>query len=101
MTGESGSEWRADYGVFADQRTSLVFILSTSAPGWRGRMSARVFAACSDLANGSDRGPSLVSLLDDTRGVEWREEDVALLQGVSRVAWWSRSDELERILTAA
>ena len=99
-TGESGRQWTMDYRIVAEDRASLVFLLSTGSQSWARRMSERVFTACSDLNDllARERNTAFVSLFDDTTGA-WRDEDFALVEGVSRVATWSQRDEFERILT--
>ena len=42
-------------------------------------------------------GPTFISLIDDTTRA-WRDEDFNLLKQQSNVAFWSRKDELERLL---
>ena len=98
--GRSGRVWTVDYQVVADSNTSLVFLLSTGAQSWARRLSERIVAECTDLSHLALGSPntSFVALFDDTADV-WREEDFALVEGVSRIAIWSRPDEFERILT--
>ena len=98
--GRSGRVWTVDYQIVADSKTSLVFLLSTGTQSWARRLSERVVAECTDLSHLTVSHPStsFVSLFDDTTNV-WREEDFALVEGVSRIAIWSRRDEFERILT--
>ena len=98
--GRSGRDWTADFRIVAEQRASLLFLLSTGTPAWARRMTERVFAACSDLSHLTrhEQDTAFVSLFDDTTGV-WGEEDIALVESVSRVAIWSNRDEFERILT--
>ena len=99
--GRSGRGWMVDYQVVAGAHMSLVFVLSSGSRAAARRVSELVFAACSDLSHlvVRERDAALVSLFDDTTDV-WRDEDLALAQGVSRVATWSQHDEFERILTS-
>ena len=98
-TGRSGRDWTIDYQTHTDERTSLVFLLSTSTRGAVHRVSEHVLASCVDLNHLKIEQPNLgfVSLFDDTSDV-WREEDFALVEDHSEIALWSRPDQLELLL---
>ena len=100
--GRSGRNWTVDYQTYADNRTSLVFLLSTGSRRVTRRIAERVLAGCIDLNHLKDSQPhlSFVSLFDDTEDV-WRKEDFSLVGQHSEVARWSRPDEFERLLLAA
>ena len=99
--GQSRRDWTLDYRISTAQRTSLVFLLSTSSRGYSRRIVEHVVAGCVDLnyLRVSQPKLALVSLFDDTSDV-WREEDFGLVERNSEVDLWSRPDEFERILTA-
>ena len=102
--GRSGREWTIDFQTFSNgrvhaERTSLLFLLSTGSRGAARRVTEHVMAGCVDLSHLQirERGPTLISLFDDTVDV-WKEEDFRLVSQLSEVAMWSRPDELELIL---
>ncbi len=98
--GRSGRAWTVDYRVVAEAKTSLVFLLNTVSQDWARRMSERVVAVCTDLSYmvSRDHTVAFVSLFNDKVDV-WRDEDFALVQPFSRIATWSKPNELEAILT--
>ena len=100
--GRSGRNWTVDYQTYADNRMSLVFLLSTGSRRVTRRIAERVLAGCIDLNHLKDGQPhlSFVSLFDDTENV-WRKEDFSLVEQHSKVARWSQPDEFERLLLAA
>lgn len=97
--GRSMRPWNIDFETYTDNRTSLVFLLSTGARGAVRRITDHVFTGCSDLSHLKVAQPSLtfVSLFDDTVDV-WRPEDFNLVEVNSEIARWSRPDEFERLL---
>ena len=99
--GGSGSTWTLDYRTRTESRTSLVFLLSTATRSAARRVSAHVASGWIDLSHlKAQSETAFVSLFDDTNDV-WRGEDFRVLGELSEVAFWSRPDELERILRAA
>ena len=100
--GRSGRNWKVDYQTYTDNRTSLIFLLSTSSRKVTRRIAERILAGCIDLNHLKDGQPhlSFVSLFDDTEDV-WRKEDFSLVEQHSKVARWSQPDEFERLLLAA
>jgi hypothetical protein len=101
QSGRSGQNWTIDFRTLTDERTSLVFLLSTGSRGATRRIAERVLAGWVDLSHLRASQPSLafVSLFDDTEDV-WQQEDFSLVEDHSEVARWSRLDEFERILMA-
>ena len=99
--GRSRRDWSIDFQIFTDQRTSMVFLLSTGSRGAVRRITDHVVAGCMDLNHLKEHQPRLVfvSLFDDTQDV-WRDEDFDLVEQLSIVARWSRPDVFERILTS-
>ena len=91
--------WNVDFETYTDNRTSLVFLLSTGSRGAVHRLTEHVFAGCGDLNHLKIDQPSLtfISLFDDTEDV-WRPEDFSLVEVNSEIALWSRPDEFERLL---
>ena len=99
--GRSTQNWTIDFETHTDNRTSLVFLLSTGARGTVRRLAEHVLAGCVDLSHLKTSQPSLVfvSLFDDTEDV-WRPEDFSLVDEHSEIARWSRPDEFESLLRA-
>lgn len=99
--GRSMQNWTIDFETYTDNRTSLVFLLSTGSRGTVRRLAEHVLAGCVDLSHLKADLPILtfVSLFDDTEDV-WRPEDFNLVDEHSEVAWWSRPDEFENLLRA-
>ena len=102
LNGRSGRHWVVDYQTRTNDRTSLIFLLSTGSSGAARGITEHVLAGCVDLNYLKTSQPHLgvISLFDDTEDV-WREEDFRLVEQHSEIALWSRPDELERILMAA
>ena len=106
-TGRSGQKWMIDYRTITTDRISLVFLLSTGSKAAGRRIAEHVLAGCVDLAYLQDSSKqldepklSLISLFDDSEDL-WREKDFRLVEQHSKVAYWSRQDEFERVLTGA
>ena len=101
-TGRSGREWTVDFQTRTDQRTSIVFLLSTGSRSAARRITEPVVAGCVDLSHLRETHPqlTLVSLFDDTQDL-WRSEDFQLLEQQSEVALWSSPERFERLLLAA
>lgn len=99
--GRSTRTWTVDFMTYPDDRTSLIFLLSTGSRGAVRRLAEHVLAGCVDLSHlkTTQQGLSFVSLFDDTEDV-WRAEDFNLVSEQSEIARWSRPDELERLLRA-
>lgn len=99
--GRSAQNWTIDFETYTDNRTSLVFLLSTGSRGTVRRLAEHVLAGCVDLNHLKMNQSSLafVSLFDDTEDV-WRPEDFTLVDEYSEIARWSRPDEFESLLRA-
>ena len=99
--GRSTRPWTVDFETHTDNRTSLIFLLSTGTRGAVRRLVEHVLAGCVDLNHlkTTQQGLFFVSLFDDTEDV-WRAEDFSLVDGHSEIAHWSRPDEFERLLRA-
>ena len=95
--GRSGREWNIDYRTHVNDKTSLVFLLSTGARATATRITEHVLAGCIDLSRFDSPKPQLVSVFDDTQDV-WREEDIKLVEEGSKIAYWSRPDKFEQVL---
>ena len=100
--GRSGRTWSVDYRTRTEERTALVFLLSTGSRGASRRIVEHVLAGCLDLSHltAGRHDLAFVSLFDDTNDV-WREEDFNLVEQQSEIARWSRPEQFERILHAA
>ena len=96
--GRSGREWNIDYKTFVNDQTSLVFLLSTGSRATVPRITEHVLASCVDLSHSEFPKPQFVSVFDDTQDV-WREEDFKLVEEGSKIAYWSRPDKFEQMLT--
>ena len=99
--GRSARDWTINFETQTDNRTSLIFLLSTGSRGAVRRITEHVLAGCVDLSHLRARQPNLafVSLFDDTVDV-WRPEDFQFVEEHSEIARWSAPDEFERLLTA-
>ena len=99
--GRSTQNWTIDFETYTDNRTSLVFLLSTGSRGTVRRLAEHVLAGCVDLSHlkVNQSGLAFVSLFDDTEDV-WRPEDFNLVDELSEIARWSRPDEFESLLRA-
>ena len=97
--GRSTRNWAVDFETRTDNRTSLVFLLSTGTRGAVRRLAEHVLAGCVDLNHLKANQPDLafVSLFDDTEDV-WSPEDFSLVNEYSEIARWSRPDEFESLL---
>ena len=99
--GRSMRTWNVDFETYTDNRTSLVFLLSTGTRGAVLRVTEHVVTRCVDLSHlkNGQSAPTFVSLFDDTEDV-WRPEDFNLVEVHSEIARWSRPDEFESLLRA-
>lgn len=102
LRGRSGHFWTPDFHVRAEEKSSLVYVLSTGSRAAARGIAINVLAAWYDLSQHAvGREPlSFVSLFDDTVDI-WSNEDYGLLEPISAVARWSRPDEFERLLKEA
>ena len=100
--GRSAREWTVNFETQTDNRTSLIFLLSTGSRGAVRRITEHVLAACVDLSHlrTGQRNLAFVSLFDDMVDV-WRPEDFQLVEEHSEIARWSVPDELEQMLTTS
>ncbi len=100
--GRSGRQWTIDFQTVTPNRSSLIFLLSTGSRSGARRIAEHVLAGCTDLSHlrAEPNGFLFVSLFDDIGDV-WQEMDYAMVEQCSRVARWSRPDQLERLLKAA
>jgi hypothetical protein len=100
--GRSTQNWNVDFETQTDNRTSLIFLLSTGSRGAVRRITEHVLSGCVDLSHLKESKPNLafVSLFDDTEDV-WRPEDFGLVEGHAEIARWSNPDEFEHILNSA
>ena len=98
--GRSTRDWTVNFETQTDDRTSLVFLLSTGSRGAVRRITEHVVTGCVDLSHLRAGEPRLafVSLFDDIVDV-WRDEDFLLVEEHSEVARWSNPDELAAMLT--
>ena len=99
ITGRSLRVWNVDFHVLTVGRNSLVYVLNTGSRAAANRITDHVVAAWYDL-NHHSVGPEalqFVSLFDDTAGV-WDDEDFRRVEDLSKVALWSRREELIHIL---
>ncbi len=99
--GRSSQNWTVDFETQTDNRTSLVFLLSTGSRSAARRISEHVLAGCVDLSHLKDNQPNItfVSLFDDLSDV-WQEQNFNLVNEYSEIARWSSPDQFEQILKA-
>ncbi|MBI4496412.1 MAG: DUF1828 domain-containing protein [Chloroflexi bacterium] len=86
--GRTGRKYTIDFLIHGKQREVLLQTLSPTAPRGATPMVNAAFRLWSDVVNGRWRG----TLLDD-RFIQWRREDVLLLEGVSEVYRWTQREE--------
>ena len=100
--GRSAQEWTVNFETQTDNRTGLVFLLSTGSRETVHQITEHVVAGCIDLRHLKESQSNLefVSLFDDTVDV-WRPEDFSQVDAFSRVARWSAPDEFQAILAPA
>ncbi len=99
IPGRSGIIWRPDFQTRRKERSTPVYVLSTGSRAVARDQVMRTTAMWHDLSYLSIGMEALrfISLLDDTVDV-WSEENIRLVESVSDIAYWSRSDEfLEKI----
>ncbi len=102
LVGRSGRPYTVDFHVRTSARSSLLYVLSTGSRSAARPIVNQVVTAWYDL-NHLAAGPEalqFVSLFDDTADV-WSDEDLRLVEGLSRLAWLSKTEDLEEILRAA
>jgi len=99
QTGRSGNVWRPDFHTRSEARSRLVFLLATGSRARTRPLVEHVVAAWYDLAHlrATVPGMEFVSLFDDTTDV-WSAEDYHMLDDLSELAYWSRPDEVGRLL---
>lgn len=99
IQGRSTRSWTIDFKTYVEGQTSLVYLLSTGARGAVHRQVENALAGWVDLNHlrQSRNGFAFVSLFNDLEDV-WRSEDFRLLETHSKIAMWSRPDELQHIL---
>lgn len=97
--GRSHRNWRVDFETRWNNRTSMVFLLSTGSRGAVSRITEHVATACMDLSHLKETQSDtlFVSLFDDSRDV-WQQQDFNLVEQVSTIARWSQPEEFEYIL---
>ena len=97
--GRSERQWTVDFETKIDDRTSLVFLLSTGSRGAVHRLTEHVVTGCMDLNHlrATQSSLAFISLFDDTLDV-WLPEDFNLVKEISEVGLWSRPDEFELLL---
>jgi hypothetical protein len=101
LPGRSGRSWNVDFQTRTDERSSLVYVLSTGSRSAAKSVAEKVVAAWHDLSHMRvQQSMQFVSLVDDTADV-WAEEDLRLVESLSEVARWSRPDEFVDVLQAA
>lgn len=100
LVGRSNSTWQVDFRVRTNERSSLVYVLSTGNRSAASRITDHVVAAWFDLNQLTVGQEALhfVSLFDDTIDV-WADEDFARTEPLSTVALWSNPDNLLNILS--
>jgi hypothetical protein len=101
ISGRSGQQWRIDFQTRTKDRSALVKILSTGSRAAAKQITDSAVACWFDLSHFKTSGGDLsfVSLLDDTSDV-WTVEDIARVQELSEVSYWSRPDEFAEKLAA-
>jgi len=96
LTGQTGKTYTIDFRL--PERNKYLHTLSPGQIASLQPVVNRVFRIWSDC-NGELGRRSKVSFLNDV-DFEWRQPEVALLERVSIVGYWSRRDDLLPMLTA-
>lgn len=102
LAGRSGREWTVDFQTRTPDQSALVFVLTSGSRGAARRITEHVVAGWHDLnlLRAGQDARRFISLFDDTSDV-WSESDFKLVESVSDVCRWSRSDEFEQMLRHA
>jgi len=95
IPGRSATIWRPDFQTRRKEHSTLVRVLSTGSREVARDQVIRTTAMWHDLSYLSIgmEAFKFISLFDDTVDV-WSEENIRLVESVSDIAYWSRSDEL-------
>lgn len=99
IPGRSGSIWRPDFQTRQEKQSAFIRVLSTGSRAATRDMLFQTTAMWLDLSYLSvgQEKTRFISLFDDTVDI-WAIEDFRLVENISEVAYWSRSDEfLEKI----
>jgi hypothetical protein len=99
VSGRSATVWRPDFQIRHKEHSTLVRVLSTGSRAATHDLVARTSAMWHDLSylTVGQEALHFISLFDDTWDV-WKEEDFRLVEDISDIAYWSRSDEfLEKV----
>jgi hypothetical protein len=94
VAGRSATVWRPDFQIRRKEHSALVRVLSTGSRAATHDLAARTSAMWHDLSylTVGQEALEFISLFDDTLDV-WNEEDFRLVENISDIAYWSRSDE--------
>ena len=99
VSGRSTTVWRPDFQTRHKDHNTLIRVLSTGSRAATRDLVARTSAMWHDLSylTVGQEAFKFISLFDDTLDV-WSVEDFRLVEDISDIAYWSRSDEfLEKI----
>jgi len=94
VSGRSTTVWRPDFQTRRKDHNTLIRVLSTGSRATTRDLVARTSAMWHDLSylTVGQETFRFISLFDDTLDV-WNEEDFRLVEDISDIAYWSRSDE--------
>ncbi len=92
ITGTSGKRYSADFRILNGRESYLQTLSPKQSQGVKGKVDA-TFRLWSDYNNSSKK----VSLLNDI-DFEWQQHDAVLLGRISKVAYWSRKEEMVEYL---
>jgi hypothetical protein len=99
LAGRSGRVWHPDFHTFTEEKSALVYVLSTGSRSAARSVAEHVLSAWYDLSTfrvGMNR-LEFVSLFDDTADV-WAQEDFQLISDLSVVARWSQPERVAEVL---
>ncbi len=99
ILGRSAKPWRPDFQTRGKEHSSFVRVLSTGSRAVAREMVFQSTAMWHDLSylNVGKEAIQFISLFDDTVDV-WNQEDIELVDSLSDIAFWSRTDEfLEKV----
>ncbi len=94
VPGRSTAIWRPDFQTRRTERSALVRVLSTGSHAAARDQVIRATAMWHDLSylKVGQEALRFISLFDDTVDI-WNPEDFSLVEDLSDIAYWSRTDE--------
>lgn len=94
VKGRSARSWQPDFQTRGKDHSALIRVLSTGSRAAARDLVARTSAMWHDLSylTVGQEHLGFISLFDDTLDI-WNQEDFRLVEDISDIAYWSRTDE--------